>query len=137
MSDAEVNATRPFLVSNCEPTGIFAAPVNGTKPFGAVARARPLPGSLMKTRPETTFATTDLPGTGGAGGGGGGGGGAWFQITTAVCCGSLLSRTPLPLRSVNAVSVSVPARMPVQLIAAVPSPPVVTAPAPGFAPAIE
>ena len=54
-----------------------------------------------------------------------------------VCCGSVLtSRTPLPSRSTKAVSVSVPAFAPVQLIAAVPSAPVVTAPAPGFAPAI-
>ena len=50
---------------------MFAAPVNGTNPFvGAPAcRARPLPGRLMKTCPETTFTTTDLPGTGGGGGG--------------------------------------------------------------------
>ena len=48
---------------------MFAAPVNGTKPFGgAVARARPLAASLMNTCPDTTFATTDLPGTGGVGG---------------------------------------------------------------------
>ena len=45
---------------------MFAAPVNGTKPLaGPVARARPLPGFLMKTWPDTTFTTTDLPGTGG------------------------------------------------------------------------
>ena len=44
---------------------MFAAPVNGTNPF---------PGSLMRTLPETTRATTDLPGTGGAGGAAGAGG---------------------------------------------------------------
>ena len=59
-------------------------------------------------------------------------------MTVAVCCGSVLtSRTPLPSRSTNAVSVSVPTFAPVHVIAAVPSAAVVTAPAPGLAPAIE
>src|SRR4051812_31113283 len=49
---------------------MFAAPVNGTKPLpGVTPRARRPAGSLMKTCPDTTRATTDLPGTGGAGGG--------------------------------------------------------------------
>ena len=114
---------------------MFAAPVNGTKPLAGpdAWRARPLPGSLMKTWPETTLTTTDFPGTGG---GGGGGGGAWVQLTVTVCWGSSPSRTPLPLVSVKAVRVSRPARTPVHEIAAVPSAPVVTAPEPGFAPAI-
>ena len=85
----------------------------------------------MNTSPETTLTTTDLPGTGGAGGGGA------VQVTVAVRSGSLASREPLPLRSVNAVSVSVPRFLPVHVMAAVPSAPVVTAPLLGFAPAIE
>jgi hypothetical protein len=52
---------------------------------------------LMKTSPETSFTTTDLPGTGG---GGGGGGGAAVQVTVADRTGSLASRTALPLTSV-------------------------------------
>ena len=45
----------------------------------------------MKTSPDTTFTTTDLPGTGGGGGGGA------VHVTVAVRSGSLASRTPLPL----------------------------------------
>src|SRR3954464_10259881 len=123
---------RPLLVSSCEPTGMLAALVNGLKPFGGpVARAaRPLPGSLMNTSPDTTFTTTDLPGTGGGGGGGA------DHVTVAVRSGSLASRMPLSLMSVNAAKVSVPAFFPIHEIAAVPSALVVTAPAPGLAPAI-
>ena len=45
---------------------MFAAPLSGTKPAGGVTARGPLPaGNLMKTSPETTFTTTDLPGTGG------------------------------------------------------------------------
>ena len=82
----------------------------------------------MKTSPDTTFATTDLPGTGGGGGA--------VHVTVAVCSGSLASRTPLPLMSVNASTCRCRAFVPAHVIAAVPSAPVVTAPAPGLAPAI-
>ena len=79
--------------------------------------------------PETTLTITDLPGTGGGGGG--------AQVTVTIWRGSVLtSRRPLPSRSTKAVSVSVPTFAPSQLIAAVPSAAVVTAPAPGLAPVI-
>ena len=84
----------------------------------------------MKTCPETTCTTTDLPGHRRRGGGGA------VHVTVAVCSGSLASRTPLLLMSVKAVRLSVPVLSPVHEIAALPSAPVVTAPAPGLAPAI-
>ena len=84
----------------------------------------------MKTSPDTTRTTTDLPGTGGGGGGGA------DHVTVAVRSGSLASRTPLLLMSVKAPKLSVPVFLPIHEIAAVPSAPVVTAPAPGLAPVI-
>ena len=108
---------------------MFAAPVKGTKPFAAaVARARPLPGSLIRTWPETTCTFTDLPGTGG---------GSGANVTVTIWRGSVFtSQTPLPSRSTKAVSVSVPTFAPSQLMSAVPSAPVVTAPEPGLTPVI-
>ena len=80
--------------------------------------------------PETTFTTTDLPGTGGGGGGGA------VHVTVAVCSGSLASRDAVAVE-VGERGERVGARfVPVHVIAAVPSAPVVTAPLPGFAPAI-
>ena len=65
---------------------MFAAPLKGTKPFGGPVPRGPLARrDLMKTWPETTRTTTDLPGTGGAGGGGA------VHVTVAVCSGSLAS----------------------------------------------
>ena len=84
----------------------------------------------MNTVPDTTFTTTDLPGTGGGGGGA-------VQVD-----GRGLLRARLASRDAVAVDVGergerVGAGVRAgPLIAAVPSAPVVTAPAPGLAPAI-
>ena len=74
----------------------------------------------MKTWPETTCTFTDLPGTGG---------GSGANVTVTISRGSVFtSQNPLPSRSTKAVSVSVPTFAPSQLMSAVPSAPVVTAP---------
>ena len=84
----------------------------------------------MKTVPETTFTTTDLPGTGGGGGGGA------VHVTVGGPLGLVGVADAVAVDVGERVNVSVPAFVPVHEIAAVPSAPVVTAPAPGLAPAI-
>src|SRR5947208_8521878 len=107
VSAAEVSAMRPLVVSMIEPIGMFAVPVSGPN-FVVLPPAGALPaGYLMRTLPETTRTTTDLPGTGGGGGPAGCGWGAAagavvLRNTLSVLTWSLdaaMSGLPSPLKS--------------------------------------